>query len=135
MSQANSNNSQNLNHQDRFYKVYADIGEIILAFISGEVFAAAAERITLLFQAKFVPSGWYGCTNALAFFLNMKESGARDLALRNHLPVIKPGQDRIYHLPDAARKFTPQIEEKTEESVAHTKLKRIRRRKNPSTDQ
>lgn len=121
-------NATNVNsEQERFYKVYADIGELILAFLTGELFLSLAHRVALLSRAAFIPSAGSGNPAALAFCLGMKEKGASDLARRRNMPFVKPGDERIFSFSDTTKKFDK--EEKSEDSVAHAKRKRIRKPK------
>lgn len=115
--------------QLRYFTVFAAIGEHILAFITGELFLVLAARAKHLARATFIPSTGHGNTSAVAFCMGMKESGARDLAIRRNLPVVKPGEERIYQFSDITKTFAK--EEKQPNSVAPVKPKRIRRKKTP----
>lgn len=105
--QLHSNEKSKIDQQQRFYKVYADIGELILAFISGEVFHAAFNRMAMLAGGLFIPCDGYGSLSVVAGLLGLKEDGARALLKRNNVPFKKPGQDQMYRLADVVEKFEP----------------------------
>lgn len=115
--------------QLRYFTAFAAIGEHLLAFITGEFFLVLAGRLKHLARATFIPATGHGNTAAVAFCMGMTESGSRDLAIRRNLPVLKPGDERIYQFADITKTFSK--EEKQPDSVAHAKPKRIRRKKTP----
>ncbi len=113
--------------QLRYFTAFAAIGEHILAFITGEFFLVLAARMKHLARAAFIPSFCGGNVSALAFWLNMTEKGASDLARRRHMPFSKPGDERIFTISDVAKNF--EAPDKPQDSVAHAKRKRIRKPK------
>lgn len=131
---AGIHHSNSLHNQDalylaqlRYFTAFAAIGEHLLAFITGEFFLVLAARMKHLARAAFIPSFCGGNVSALAFWLNMTEKGASDLARRRHMPFSMPGDERIFTISDVAKNF--EAPDKPQDSVAHAKRKRIRKPK------
>ncbi|MES2788111.1 MAG: hypothetical protein V4719_00720 [Planctomycetota bacterium] len=118
-----------VNNHDRCCSVWADIGEIILRAISSPITQSIGRRLGLLAGAAFIPSAGQGNTAAVAFCLNLTESGAKALARRRNIPVAKPGDERVYRFANITGTFAAPESKKTPDSEAPVKLKRIRRSK------
>lgn len=75
-----------LNEQIRFYRMAADIGELFYSWLSGEVFAVLAGRITLLIRGAWLPG--FGDYKTVSALTNKPESTIERIAKnRNKLHV------------------------------------------------
>lgn len=97
-------NSQ-MNQQERFYRVYADIGELLLAIMTGAAFLALSRRLSLLCHGIWIPSSGTCDTHAAAAMLDLSEQ-RMDIQLRErHVPRAKPGQRTLVRVADLAGEF------------------------------
>lgn len=99
-----------IDQQQRFYKVYADIGDLILLIITGEVFRKFIDRAAVIGTGILIPAQGFVSLPVVAALFGLKDDGARALLKRNNVPFKKPGQDQLYRLADLIEKF-----EKTDE--------------------
>ncbi len=99
-SSENSRNDQPLSHQDRYFKVWADIGEVIFAFISGEIFCQFATRIGLLIQGAWLPG--VGDVKTIAALTNKSDRTIEDFVSDNPRTKYKVGRQVYYRLDEIA---------------------------------
>lgn len=102
MSQAKSRQDGEINNQERFYKVYADIGEIILNFMTGEFFLHFASRIGRIVQGSWLPSSGLGSSHVVAGLLDIQESTVKGLVKRHSVPIYRPSDGNMFKLEDLA---------------------------------
>lgn len=101
-SQGNSINKCEKSEQERFYKVYADIGEIILRFLTGEAFLSLAERLSLVLHGAWLPVSGHASIRVLAALLNRSESAIRRTVGRLNVPVATIGSEGLYDVKTIA---------------------------------
>ena len=97
----------NTDNQDRFYKVYADIGEIILAFISGEFFLRFASRLRLALSGRLLPDTGTVNVPVLAALLDKSEITVETMATRVNATVYRPGNENMFRCADFAKVRSP----------------------------
>lgn len=90
-------------HQERYYAVWAAVGDVVLAVLTSDAANLIGKRLSLLASSAFIPSSGYGNVSALAFCLGMTQKGASDLARRQKMPFTKPGNERIFEIHTAAQ--------------------------------
>ncbi len=101
-SQDKSPGKPEFSHQDRFYKVYADIGEIILRILTGKAFLSLGKRMSLLIQGAWLPSAGHVSIRMLATLLNRSESAVRRTLNRLSAPVATIGSEGLYDVKTLA---------------------------------
>lgn len=95
-----------IEHKAEYYRLSCALLRIVISVCEHPATRAIANRLALLARVSFIPSTGHGNTSAVAFLLGMTESGSRDLAIRRNLPVLKPGDERIYEFRDITKAFS-----------------------------
>lgn len=111
VNQAEMANKSEISEQERFYKIWADIGLLVLSLITEACVRNWGRRLEQWSRAAVVPAEGYGNLAAVQAILDMSEEGARDFIKRNNVPAKKPGKDLMYRLADLTEKFTKTPEE------------------------
>lgn len=98
--QAQNQATAQISHQERFYAVYADIGEIILLFITGEAFRHVAHRVGRILQGAWLPSSGTASGPVLEGLLNKSEDTITKMAKRISAPIYRPGDTNMFRFED-----------------------------------
>lgn len=91
--------------QERCYRVWADIGEIVLALLTSVAALRFGKRLETLSRASFVPDSGSGNNAANAFLLGMTSDSFKHLAARRHIPKVMPGDESLYRFSDIVKTF------------------------------
>lgn len=59
-------------------------------------------RLALLANAVFIPDAGMGDSNAVAFFMNLREEGAAAQLAKNNVPGVQPGARKLYRFKAVA---------------------------------
>ena len=96
-------NQPNTDNQDRFYRVYADIGEIILDFLTGQFFLHLASRVRLALSGRWLPDSGTVNVPILAALLDKSEITVETMAARVNATVYRPGNENMFRCADFAK--------------------------------
>lgn len=99
-------------HRAEFFALACVLLKMIISVCQSKAVESICRRLTLLSGAAWLPSSGHGNTPLVAALMNMTESGVKTFSNRNNLPVLKPGDERIYHLPDLVKSFERDPDEK-----------------------
>lgn len=86
-----------INNQERFYKVYADIGEIILQVITGECVAILCRRLNTLICGAWLPTQGYYSIRTLAALFNRSEDAIRRMLKRVKAKPVNGDAEGLYN--------------------------------------
>lgn len=122
--QLHSNQKSELEQQQlRYYRVYADIGEWILAIVTCQIFVTFAQRVSLLVQGAWLPG--MGDAKTIAAVTNKQDSTIAGYLSHNPRTKRHFGRQVYYAFADLAIDGEPPAE------VAP--VKRIRKRTKKKT--
>jgi hypothetical protein len=116
IDQAQTGDPPGIDHEQRFYKVYADIGEFILAVITGDLFCHFAARVCRLIQGQWLPDSGAADLSVLTALLDKSESTVRQMARRINAPLYKPGDTNMYRFADFQFRPPAELESPAEPS-------------------
>lgn len=92
-----------MSEQSEFYRLGCTFLERALNIVTEETAKNIGKRLELASRGTWIPTSGHGDTNMLAAILNMMPSGVKDFAVRNQMPVAKPGAERIYDFRDIVK--------------------------------
>lgn len=120
MSQAQTElNRDYLDNQARLFRVWADIGEIVLLVLTCAAAKLIGRRLELLAKSTFLPDTGSGNAYALAAAMNMSESGFQQLAARKHIPRTKPGDELLFRFGDVTKSWQSPAESPAPSETTH----------------
>jgi hypothetical protein len=91
-----------------FYRLGCVLLRLAILMVSEVTARAIGHRLEMFSQAAFVPSSdMHTDRFGIAGYLNMKESGSKTFANRNHVPSKKPGQNLLFRVCDLTETFEP----------------------------
>lgn len=96
-----------VNHQARLFRIWADIGEVVLVILTCTAAVALGRRLALLANATLIPDAGTANARGCAAALDMTEDSFKQLARRRFIPTRKPGDELLYRLSDLTQEFQP----------------------------
>jgi len=103
--QQHSSTNLQIDHRTEFYRLGCVVLRLIIIAVTETCARNWGRRLEMISQAAWIPKDGYGNTEAVAALMNMDPRGVREMGTRNGVPILKPGNERIYHFPDLVKKF------------------------------